>query len=173
MRGIHRWPVNSPHKWPVTRKMFPFVDVIMNINASPKPHLKRKYLVWPLPLCDNGQGIWTTVKIAFVLLCRMRSCWSPSGNFNMRFVYRLQSMVYMEQNAFRISMVWAYNTLISDTNVRINVMVLAQINEINWIRITWITLSHTTKMKILSKGSPVGIIVNCTTNYMIPDRLKG
>ena len=22
--GIHRWPVNSPHKWPVTRKMFPF-----------------------------------------------------------------------------------------------------------------------------------------------------
>ena len=27
--GIHRWPVNSPHKWPVTRKMFPFDDVIM------------------------------------------------------------------------------------------------------------------------------------------------
>ena len=23
-------PVNSPHKWPVTRKMFPFDDVIMN-----------------------------------------------------------------------------------------------------------------------------------------------
>ena len=27
--GIHRGPVNSPHKWPVTRKMFPFHDVIM------------------------------------------------------------------------------------------------------------------------------------------------
>ena len=27
--GIHRSPVNSPHKWPVTRKMFPFDDVIM------------------------------------------------------------------------------------------------------------------------------------------------
>ena len=27
---IHRWPVNSPHKGPVTRKMFPFYDVIMN-----------------------------------------------------------------------------------------------------------------------------------------------
>ena len=26
---IHRSPVNSPHKWPVTRKMFPFDDVIM------------------------------------------------------------------------------------------------------------------------------------------------
>ena len=30
--GIHRAPVNSPHKWPVTRKMFPFDDVIMCIG---------------------------------------------------------------------------------------------------------------------------------------------
>ena len=28
-KGIHRWPVNSPHKGPETRKMFPFDDVIM------------------------------------------------------------------------------------------------------------------------------------------------
>ena len=27
--GIHRGPVNSTHKWPVTRRMFPFDDVIM------------------------------------------------------------------------------------------------------------------------------------------------
>ena len=26
---IHRWPVNSPHKWPVTRNMLPFDDVII------------------------------------------------------------------------------------------------------------------------------------------------
>ena len=29
VRGIHRGPVISLHKWPVTRKMFPFDDVIM------------------------------------------------------------------------------------------------------------------------------------------------
>ena len=29
VRGIHRGPVNSPHKWQVARKMFPFDDVIM------------------------------------------------------------------------------------------------------------------------------------------------
>ena len=29
-RGIHRGPVNSPHKRPVTRKMLPFDDVIMH-----------------------------------------------------------------------------------------------------------------------------------------------
>ena len=27
--GIHRWPVNSPHKWPVMWKMFLFDDIIM------------------------------------------------------------------------------------------------------------------------------------------------
>ena len=30
VRGIPRGPVNSPHKWPATRNMFPFDDVIMN-----------------------------------------------------------------------------------------------------------------------------------------------
>ena len=32
--GIHRGPVNFPHKWPVTRKMFPFDDVIVLIQES-------------------------------------------------------------------------------------------------------------------------------------------
>ena len=32
MRGIHRSPVNSPHKGPVTRKMFPFNDVIVDLE---------------------------------------------------------------------------------------------------------------------------------------------
>ena len=31
VKGIHRCPVNSPHNGPVTRKMFPFDDVIMNL----------------------------------------------------------------------------------------------------------------------------------------------
>ena len=37
VRGIHRGPVNSPHKWPVTRKMFPFDDVIMRSCVVPEP----------------------------------------------------------------------------------------------------------------------------------------
>ena len=40
VRGIHRGPVNSPHKWPVTRKMFPFDDVIMlRISGSRISHI--------------------------------------------------------------------------------------------------------------------------------------
>ena len=30
VRGIHRWPVNSPHKGQVTWKTIPFEDVIIN-----------------------------------------------------------------------------------------------------------------------------------------------
>ena len=37
VRGIHRWPVNSPHKGPVTRKMFPFDDVTMH-NSNLQHH---------------------------------------------------------------------------------------------------------------------------------------
>ena len=29
--GNSPWPVNSPHTWPVTRKIFPFHDVIMKL----------------------------------------------------------------------------------------------------------------------------------------------
>ena len=32
--GIHRGPVNSPHKWPVMRKMFPLDDVIIINQVS-------------------------------------------------------------------------------------------------------------------------------------------
>ena len=35
VREIHRWPVNSPHKGPVMRKMFPFHDIVMYL-----PHYK-------------------------------------------------------------------------------------------------------------------------------------
>ena len=32
VRGIHRWPVNSPHKRQVMRKMFPFDDVTVSCS---------------------------------------------------------------------------------------------------------------------------------------------
>ena len=37
VRGIHWWPVISPHKGPVTRKMFPLDDVIMRCFQSHFP----------------------------------------------------------------------------------------------------------------------------------------
>ena len=42
VRRIHRWPVNSPHKWPVARKIFSFDDVIMMILCI----LSNNAVVW-------------------------------------------------------------------------------------------------------------------------------
>ena len=51
VRGIHRWPVNFPHKGPVTRKMFPFNDVIMCTQY----HLVLLYHPWP-SCCNINRG---------------------------------------------------------------------------------------------------------------------
>ena len=90
VRGIHRRPVNSPHKWPVTRKMFPFDDVIMIVCHFHRPdgviQNSRGYLAWylthwgrvthicvsKLTIIDSDDGlspgrrrtiIWTNAKI--------------------------------------------------------------------------------------------------------------
>ena len=44
VRGIHRWPMDSLRKWPVTRKMFPFDDVIM---YYPSPTV---FMPWTVPI---------------------------------------------------------------------------------------------------------------------------
>ena len=41
VRGIHRWPVDSPYKGPVTWKMFPFDDLIMAPGQERK--IKKLY----------------------------------------------------------------------------------------------------------------------------------
>ena len=56
VRGIHRGSVNSPHKWPVTRKMFPFDDVIMVAASQNK---------------NNGLTRHTQLINARVIICNM------------------------------------------------------------------------------------------------------
>ena len=47
VRGIHWWAVDSPHKWPVTRKRFPVDDVIRTFppltiaGFTPNPWLRH------------------------------------------------------------------------------------------------------------------------------------
>ena len=59
VRGIHRWPVNSPHKGPVTRKMFPFGDVIIQdwhfdgITGREISNLQQNFYCWSLHNCQN------------------------------------------------------------------------------------------------------------------------
>ena len=53
VRGIHQWPVNSPHKGPVTWKMFPFDDIIitreitlLNFIHCPWSMHRMNILIW-------------------------------------------------------------------------------------------------------------------------------
>ena len=48
VRGIHRWPVNSPYKWPVTRKMFPF-DALNSFDTIRGP---RWFCQWSRGSCN-------------------------------------------------------------------------------------------------------------------------
>ena len=54
LRGIHPWPVNSSHKWPVTRKMFPFDDVIMDKLI----HWGLVMRIWASELGQHWFGQW-------------------------------------------------------------------------------------------------------------------
>ena len=58
VRGIHRWPVNSPHKGPVTRKMFPFDDVIMTAA-----HLWMYCMSHGMNVCEYINDWWHSYMI--------------------------------------------------------------------------------------------------------------
>ena len=56
VRGIHWWPVNSPHKRPVMLKMIPFDDVIMTKSQ----HWYRQWLRliwWQIIICNNENSV--------------------------------------------------------------------------------------------------------------------
>ena len=53
--GIHRGPVNSPHKWSVTWKMFPFDDVIMIFTLKTPHWLPYKYNIKNSPFWVTKQ----------------------------------------------------------------------------------------------------------------------
>ena len=84
--GIHRWPVNTPYKGQVTRKMFPFDDVI--IMRSPKTiHIAKtlestlirhrsdifasnRYSIYVDSggLCYQGSRLWFTCEFMIMFL---------------------------------------------------------------------------------------------------------
>ena len=129
VRRIHRWSVNSPHKGPVTRKMFPFDDVIiwMSVNyiaknddwllqwrrisrclKSPVAILFVQQIVW-----FNNKGsikpphYWPFMREAIgeQLIPTQRSSCMESVYISWRHHYVLSLIVYLLWNYYDI---WAY-----------------------------------------------------------------
>ena len=70
-RGIHWWPVNSLHKWPVAQKMFPFDDVIMELGHNSKSCDRGRKKAVPSPCCIKGSHG-----------CQMEAQCLPQPSFN-------------------------------------------------------------------------------------------
>ena len=58
---IHRWPINSPHKRPVTRKHFPFDDVNMEWHCPAKNSTQKRLGRWIVSSAPKLlSGLWVT-----------------------------------------------------------------------------------------------------------------
>ena len=83
--GIHRWLVNSQHKWPVTRKMCPFDDVVMQnrkiIENNNIFHISLTYSVRTCyGLIPSIGGLATTGKYKWCMIDGI-TCFNPNTVF--------------------------------------------------------------------------------------------
>ena len=58
VRENHRWEVNSPHKWPITRKMFPFDDVIMARHSQKLAYTQQTTFVDSFTETEMSSFLW-------------------------------------------------------------------------------------------------------------------
>ena len=90
---IHRGPVNFPHKWPVTRKLLPFDDVIMQTDKTTW-HLGHKYMcvyihiyiyiIIYIHICSwyvhrTRPGVMWSHRIMFTILRLSGPIWQPKS----------------------------------------------------------------------------------------------
>ena len=68
VQGNHRGPVDSPHKGPVTRKMFPFDNVIMlrPVMQGPKYYKQTRQIIYWHHHAINMHGIYYTCDTRFL-----------------------------------------------------------------------------------------------------------
>ena len=73
VQGIHRWPLKSPHRWPVTRKMFPIDDVIMQCmhvaRAIVYSHYYISFYYKSLAIFVMGRSVDSNIISTMIRLC--------------------------------------------------------------------------------------------------------
>ena len=80
---IHRWPVNSPHKWLVTRKMFRFDDVIILVytldhliaQLQPKMLSLRELFLWNMTKLLRRKWLNRIVLLGEIVTCISIMLW--------------------------------------------------------------------------------------------------
>ena len=109
--GIHRGPVNSPHKWQVTRKMFPFDDVIMNLPGANDSILTetetqrycKRYIKDDIDEWIDMFGTETKEKYTIDTLIRQHSCHSPHNSHTITHLWGQDRVcLFQVQNQFSV-----------------------------------------------------------------------
>ena len=88
VREIHRWPVISPHKGPVTRKMFPSDDVITGFGHT-------SFMTYSLS-CFNAFVTIFNKKLTCLLAKTSNTASLSSSSFMRRFTSSLASTIFSE-----------------------------------------------------------------------------
>ena len=89
--GMHRGPVNSPHKWPVMRKMFPFDGVIMVMKMH---GIRHSYVN---ASSKFGYTYIYGVSNTSMLIVHMKSNFVSAGNF---YLSHGDNFIYVEIKCF-------------------------------------------------------------------------
>ena len=98
VRWIHRWPVNSPHKWPVTRKKFPFDDVIVLwqcsrcLNSLHNECVKFYASQWETALLCNDVSHWLVLFFNYNITA-LSTCFPPKADNEDIYDLQLQYMI--------------------------------------------------------------------------------
>ena len=112
VRGINRGPVNSPHKWPVTRKMFPFDDVII---TGARLDARTYTFAHPIWRTTNAAGKQGAISPILPVFCK----------------YYLCDAIML----IKLSMVWPWVTGITTLEVAIVVVNFARDARMNTVNV--------------------------------------
>ena len=88
--GIHRGPENSPHKWPVTRKIFPFDDVIMIWHKYGKYRIILRVKAHFVDSYENMASLYIHIYEIYVYISEMELWMILSHTFKLLSVYQYQ-----------------------------------------------------------------------------------
>ena len=133
VRGIHRWPANSPHKGPVTWKMYPFDDVIVMYSQVARSVLyietgEEKERAWVKQL-----GIRTLLIIQFFYwfdyIMIVNDCNDNTGNVD-------GYNVDMNSNAIVMTTVTMTITIASIVGFVISLSLL-RLSSLSWISLSY------------------------------------
>ena len=111
VRGIPRWPVNPPHIGLVTRKMFPFDDVIMVVHlkkyhANFHPFFSLIQVELPAFFQVYSNGTWAILMFLYSPYKELIKQWPPTRNFDNIYINALGTPYRFHRFNLAIFQLW-------------------------------------------------------------------